>query len=455
MRFIDLFAGLGGFHKSLSSVGHECVFACEKDINLRTLYDKNFGIECHGDIKAINERDIPAHDILCSGFPCQPFSKAGNQKGLKDKGRGDLIYDIFRILRHHRPQYVILENVPNLRRHDREKTWRLIERTLCQIGYDVKEKILSPHQFGVPQIRERIFIVASLGVDSLVNFNFPIAQRDPEIDIRRILDVNPANAKRLQQVRLECLQLWQQIINVIPIEDPLPGFPIWGMEFEATYPIEGKSPHALSSTELGKFTGAFGIPLKGLKKREQMALLPSYAQYEEYTFPQWKREYLLKIRQFLNKYRDVFESLFQKLSHYPPSWQKLEWNCGANERVLLNYIIQFRASGIRVKKTDFSPALVLNSTQIPIVGWEQRYITLTEAARLQGLHDIELPEIKSQAYRALGNAVNVTLARLIAQSLIPRPTGAIHQNGQINGNGANGHVIPLRAEAHHRTEPVC
>lgn len=418
MRFIDLFAGLGGFHVALDSLGHECVFACEKDKNLSDLYSKNHKIACHLDIKLINEEDIPAHDILCAGFPCQPFSKAGNQKGLDDIGRGDLIYDIFRILEFHKPRYFILENVPNLKKHDREKTWNLIHDTLCRLGYDVNEEILSPHQFGVPQIRKRIFIVGALKPINLNNFNFPKPEKHPEMDIRQILDTNPPNAKKLSEKQIECLSLWQDIIDVIPANDPLPGFPIWGMEFLANYPLDGKSPFKMTSLELNNYKGAFGASLKGYKKSDQLSLLPVYARYKENKLPDWKKIYIQNNRTFLNKYKRVFRPLFQNLERFPASWQKLEWNCGTSERTLRNYLIQFRASGIRIKKTDFSPALVLTSTQIPIIGWENRYITLQEAARLQGLESIKLPMVEASAYRALGNAVNVQLVRRIANELI-------------------------------------
>ena len=122
MKFIDLFAGLGGFHVALNTLGHECVFACEKDPRLRNLYTTNFNLECSGDIRTTNESDIPTHDILCAGFPCQPFSKAGKQKGFDDVGRGDLFHDIIRILNHHKPQFFILENVPNIKKHDRDRS---------------------------------------------------------------------------------------------------------------------------------------------------------------------------------------------------------------------------------------------------------------------------------------------------------------------------------------------
>jgi len=123
MRFVDLFAGLGGFHVALRSLDHTCVFACEIDEGLRSLYAKNFGLMPEGDIRKISVEDIPSHDILCAGFPCQPFSKAGEQQGLKCPKWGDLFKYVLKILRHHQPEYLILENVPNLSRHDDGETW--------------------------------------------------------------------------------------------------------------------------------------------------------------------------------------------------------------------------------------------------------------------------------------------------------------------------------------------
>src|SRR5690348_6018368 len=125
MRFVDLFAGLGGFHKALKSFGHECVFACEIDQELRRIYTENFTQSAKtikGDIRDCRDR-VPAHDILCAGFPCQPFSKSGTQKGLKDKTRGTLFHEVLYVLERRRPEYVILENVGNFERHDEGRTW--------------------------------------------------------------------------------------------------------------------------------------------------------------------------------------------------------------------------------------------------------------------------------------------------------------------------------------------
>ncbi len=242
---------------------------------------------------------------------------------------------------------------------------------------------------------------------------------NPNIDIRQILDENPIEAKRLSEKQIGCLNLWQQIINVIPNNIKIQS-PLWGMEFNANYPVTGKSPHMLTSIELASYKGAFGKALKGLKKKEQLALLPTYATYKEGSFPKWKTKFILDVRRFLHDNQRTLQPLFQKLEQYPSSWQKLEWNCLNDERDIFKYLIQFRASGIRVKRTNYSPALVLTSTQIPIIGWEKRYITLKEAARLQQLDNIKLPELKPLAYRALGNAVNVRTVKLIAKQLLPK-----------------------------------
>lgn len=138
LKFIDLFAGLGGFHHALAKLGlrngevnFECVFASELKEDLRKLYKANFpGTPIYGDITQILPSQIPAHDILCAGFPCQPFSQAGNRQGFLDKTRGNLFYYIYEIIQEHRPQYVFLENVANLKGHDNGNTWDTIRRML-------------------------------------------------------------------------------------------------------------------------------------------------------------------------------------------------------------------------------------------------------------------------------------------------------------------------------------
>ena len=150
IKFIDLFCGIGGFHQAMKSLGGECVFASDIDDDCRKTYKANYGIVPAGDITKIHAADIPAHDVLCAGFPCQAFSKAGNRLGFDDPTKGTLFFDICRILEYHRPQYALLENVRNLASHDHGKTWRVIHSKLEELGYNLLPEpvIFSPHYIG-------------------------------------------------------------------------------------------------------------------------------------------------------------------------------------------------------------------------------------------------------------------------------------------------------------------
>ena len=243
MKFIDLFAGLGGFNLALSQEGHECVFASEIDEGLRDIYFKNHGLLPHGDIKSIKAKEVPEHDILCGGFPCQPFSKAGEQNGFKDEKSGDLFYHIIKILRVRKPTFIMLENVANFERHDDGRTWRVAKKILTDIGYEVDIRKLSPHWFGIPQIRERVFIVGSrIG---LSHFKWPEKQMFQDISISSVLDTYPADARYLSEQVTRCIDAWQLFLDMYPDNMQLPSFPIWSMEFGATYPFEEETPWKL------------------------------------------------------------------------------------------------------------------------------------------------------------------------------------------------------------------
>lgn len=262
MKFIDLFAGLGGFHQALSSRGAVCVFASELNTALANLYQKNFGIEPTGDIRDFNLATIPDHDILCAGFPCQPFSKAGDQKGLDCPQWGNLFDYVVAILKMKKPRFFIIENVPNLIRHNRGKTWSIICDHLKDAGYAISFERLSPHMFGVPQKRERAFLVGDrLGLD---NFSWPIPETNPQTTIRSVLDDDPPEAHGLNGDHLFYLDTWQDFIAAFPTDQDLPSFPIWAMEFGADYPLNGPTPHARGYAGLEDFTGAFGVSLAGL-----------------------------------------------------------------------------------------------------------------------------------------------------------------------------------------------
>lgn len=181
VTFIDLFAGIGGFRLGLESIGAKCVFSSEIDKFAQQTYEANFGEKPHGDITKIAAKDIPPHDILCAGFPCQSFSIAGKKKGFEDT-RGTLFFEIARIAKYHKPKVLFLENVQGLLSHDKGKTFLIIFTTLEDLGYIVHYKVLNSKNFGVPQNRKRVFIVAFLND---VDFKFP----KPSNQVTCIVDI--------------------------------------------------------------------------------------------------------------------------------------------------------------------------------------------------------------------------------------------------------------------------
>lgn len=172
MRYIDLFAGVGGFRLALDELGHECVFSSEINSSCQKVYKKNFGDFPHGDITKILPSDIPDFDILTGGFPCQPFSLCGKKEGFKDETRGTLFFNIAEIISVKKPKMVLLENVKGLVTHDKGNTLRTIENILKEQGYNVFYKVLNTYDFGIPQNRERWYCVAFL--DPVETFEFPI-----------------------------------------------------------------------------------------------------------------------------------------------------------------------------------------------------------------------------------------------------------------------------------------
>jgi len=170
--FIDLFAGLGGFRLALESMGAECVFSSEWDKFAQEVYESNFGEMPHGDITQIDEKDIPEHDVLCAGFPCQAFSISGKQKGFEDT-RGTLFFEVARIVAEKKPKIIFLENVKNFASHDEGRTLSTVKETLENLGYNFYYDVLNPIDFGIPQKRERIYMIAFRSDLEIDYFAFP------------------------------------------------------------------------------------------------------------------------------------------------------------------------------------------------------------------------------------------------------------------------------------------
>lgn len=447
LKFIDLFAGLGGFHLALSGsamrmngLEFECVFASELKEDLRKQYQSNFpNTKIEGDITQISPDDIPAHDILCAGFPCQPFSQAGKREGFNDaKERGNLFNYICDIVAFHKPKYLFLENVQNLKTHDNGNTWSVIQEKLDKLGYDVKADILSPHQFGISQHRKRIFIVAvNRNLGRISNFNFPIPQKGASryCDVKKLVNPDDTDIVKLKPETRFQLQVWQEFIDLtIEHGQSIPSFPIWAMEFGATYDYREKAPAFQSLEELQGKLGKLGKKITGSSVEECLAQLPIYAQTASaQKFPSWKIRYIEQNRDFYLKNKSWLDSWLLKVSHFENSHLKMEWNCGASATPTIeDKIVQFRASGIRIKLPNFAPALNLVGTQIPIFPWvplpknilskgepaKGRYMTIREAAAIQGMQELKFDELtQNRTLEALGNAINVTLVRRIAKNI--------------------------------------
>lgn len=442
-KFIDLFAGLGGFHKALEALGCECVFASELKEDLRKLYQINFpSTQIEGDITKIDPKDIPAHEILCAGFPCQPFSQAGKRQGFDDeKDRGNLFDYICNILEEHKPRYVILENVSNLKGHDGGNTWNTIHNKLLDLDYDVKEAIISPHQFGIPQHRKRIYIVCQQkSFGNLDYYEFPKGDKNAICDIKSIIDLQNENVTPLKEDTRFQLEVWQEFLTkLVENGDTLPGFPIWAMEFGATYDYEHEAPAFQGLKDLRGKRGKLGKVITGSSLEDCIKLLPNYAQTKRSKeFPAWKKRYIQQNRLFYERHKVWLDEWLEKVANFDNSHLKFEWNCGKNVAPIIeDKIVQFRASGIRIKMPTFSPALNLVGTQIPIFPWvplpqsrikdgeatKGRYMTLKEAAAIQGMQDLSFGNESYQlpigrCYEALGNAVNVEIVKKVAKELI-------------------------------------
>jgi len=389
----------------MDRLGGTCVMASEIDPDCQHVYRANFSTgsgetKLFGAIEQLTAdqvslEQVPAHDVLCAGFPCQPFSKSGSQMGTRDRIRGTLFFHIMEIVRYRHPRFIVLENVRNLAGPRHRDTWETIIKSLRDEGYAVASRpaVFSPHMLppeldGRPQVRERVFILARF-LGPTAN---SLADLAPLVESRPVGDWSPErwsiydyldDESTIDQARyglrddeLIWLSAWQDFVR--SIEGPLPGFPIWLEEFDGREPIDT-------------------------------------------SLPEWKQSFIQKNRSFyfVNRHQvDAWRKRHPEVEGFPASRKKFEWQGGRDhDRDFRKLVIHFRPSGVRVKPPTYVPALVaINQTSI--IGRFNRRITPREAARLQGFPDsFELHETPSVAYRQLGNAVNIGAVTYVAQRL--------------------------------------
>lgn len=417
MRFVDLFCGIGGFHAALHEK-HECVFACDIDEDCRKVYEDQFEISVFGDIREWTE-EIDDHEILCAGFPCQPFSKSGKQLGFRDKIRGTLFGDISKIIELKRPDFVLLENVANLKTHDDGKTLKTIISTLQELGYFVRSKVLSPHEYGIPHHRPRIFIIGinKSKINNYKSFRFPkrsvLSQNNCHVD--SLFDIGSEGA--ITAIEQEVIDHWTEFMNNLPL-GVTPPSPTWSMEFGRKYKLEDIHPVSkLTKERLCEELAYEGIVAKRWWTKDRiLQIFPPYIRKMRGEMPKWKRQFILRNRNFWDKYgaSNKFEAWLEKTRTFNDTQQKFEWHVGqVDEPDLMNYMIHTRPSGIRVSKMNWIPSLVAIA-QIPIIGPWGRRLSPREAANAQSFgEDFVLHPKDSVAFRQLGNSVNVELVRKI------------------------------------------
>lgn len=381
-KFIDLFAGIGGFHQAMKLCNGKCVFAAEICEETANTYKNNYNLDALNDVTQIDPKQIPQHDVLCAGFPCQSFSKAGNQKGFNDI-RGTLFFDIIRILNCHiemygGPKYVVLENVRNLVSHDKGRTWKRIRKSLIKIGYNVVDSpiIVSPHYFGVPQLRERVLILCVRKDVFREEIKIEIDKKPKNTcNMNSILNKKNTKEYKLQSFKIsdyeeKVLDLWDEFIK--GIKEKVIGFPIWSEEF--------------------------------------------FVERDLSDYPDWKKEIIEKNRKLYENNKVFIDEWYEKndkLVWVNKTHKKFEWQVGETISSVYDGIIQFRTSGVRVKQPTEFPALVA-MVHIPIVGKYKRYLTPREVARLQSFpEDFKIDGNMRLAYKQFGNAVNVKVINTV------------------------------------------
>lgn len=324
-KFIDLFAGIGGFHQAMTLYGGECVFASEIDLECQKQYKRQFKMDVHGDINSyIN--DIPEFDVLCGGFPCQTFSKAGNQEGFEDELKGQLFYRIIDILKlHPECKFIILENVRNLA--DQKEFWDVIQQELKQLNFYITQEpiILSPDDFGIPQNRERVYILGIKkelrNVDKLTNGWIHTSDLKLEKYKKKckadsafsILDFENDENKEyiISKNEKMVLRAWE-IFKRFVIPNKQIGSPIWLDYFGFDYDINNTEKFY---NECGYYTQKVKAKKSELNDPKLAKMIDKNGMIEKDT-PDWKRRFIVRNRTLYLEKKELIDKWYKKYSVY-------------------------------------------------------------------------------------------------------------------------------------------
>lgn len=383
--FIDLFAGIGGFRLALQSLGGVCVFSSEWDKDAQATYARNFGEIPLGDITQSEvKQQIPEQfDVLCAGFPCQPFSKGGFQQGFEDT-RGTLFFDICEILQKHQPKIVLLENVANLVSHDGGNTYRTIIKHLQELGYATPPSpvILSSDAFGVPMLRPRVYIPCVLkSIVGNPHLDITMDLREHQRTSGNVWDYLDKDLSApelvLSDYEMRILQMWDDFYQGIDLK--VIGFPIWADYFRTNDDVS--------------------------------------------SLPAWKAQFIEKNRALYQRNKAFIDNWFaqyEQLNWVTPTHRKLEWQAGTDCASIFDAFIQFRPSGVRVKRpSKFSTLVAMNHQQI--IGSLKRRLSVRESQLLQSFPlEYQFHVNDAVALKQLGNSVNVSVVRAILSVLLER-----------------------------------
>jgi DNA (cytosine-5)-methyltransferase 1 len=377
MNYIDLFCGIGGFHQALDKLGCKCVLACDIDKACRENYTLNFGIEPLSDVRKIDPNEIEGDiDIICAGFPCQAFSNAGKKKMFDDK-RGILFDEIIRIANVKTPKFMFLENVKHILKVGDKKVIQYIKEKLDENNYHLQLFEISPHHYGIPQQRERVYFVC-VRKDVYNGLDIVLPPKIKSFKLEDFLDkkdkVDPKYIVDGDVIR--CLNAWEEMIKIFPLGEKIS-------------PVIMINEHYNGHTK---------------------------EDFDNYA--EWRKGYITANKPLIAKYKPHWDTWYEKhkdILQRREIYGKLEWQAGniKENDSIFNYFIQMRQSGIRVKRANYFPTLVAIS-QTPIYGKEKRYITPRECARLQSFNEaFSIDEVDKNAYKQFGNSVNVNNVHMV------------------------------------------